>query len=125
MALFVAGSILDRTPCGSVKYQMLSSLAAIPPSVSAGPSGIVATTLFVATSIRESVLSPQFGTQTLPNPAASPEQGSLPTGTVAATLFVFGSILVIAPLGLFEIHTESGRMATQSGAPSTGYTASG
>src|ERR1700674_850245 len=115
----------DRVPFASVKYQMLSSLAAMAPAVSAGPSGIVATTLLVATSMRDRVLSPQFGTQTLPNPTASPEQGSLPTGMTAATLFVFGSNRAIMFFGLSPIHTESGSIATQSGDPSTTKTASG
>src|ERR1700681_4411535 len=115
----------DKVPFVSVKYQTLSSLAAMAPSVLAGPSGIVATTLFVATSMRDRVLSPQLGTQTLPNPTASPEQGSLPTGMTAATLFVFGSSRAIVFFGLSPIHTESGRIATQSGDPSTGKTASG
>src|SRR5580658_1970653 len=101
-----------RMPLVSVRYQILSSLAAMQPSVSAGPRGMVATTLLVATSTRESVLSPQLGTQILPNAAASPAHGSLPTGTTAATLLVFGSSRVMESLGLFPIQTESGRMVT-------------
>src|ERR1700743_322487 len=49
-ALLVAGSMRVRTPFGSVKYQMLSSLAVMVPSVSAGPRGMVAATLLLAIS---------------------------------------------------------------------------
>src|ERR1700733_14532037 len=112
-------------PLLSVRYQMLSSLAAMAPSVSARPSGLVAITLLVATSTRESVLSPQLGTQMLPNAAAKPAHGSFPTGTTVATLFVLGSSRTMEFRGLFPIQTESGRTVTQSGDPSTGNTASG
>src|SRR6185369_5474278 len=88
---FVFGSILASTPCGSLSIQILSALAAKPPSLPAGPTGIVATTSFVFTSTRDSVLSVQFGTQMLPKAAVSPEHGHLPTVTAATTLFVTGS----------------------------------
>src|SRR5207245_8306460 len=114
-----------KTPLGSVRYQMLSSLAAIAPSVSAGPKGIVATTLLVAISTRDRVLSSQFGTHTLPNAPARPEQGKCPTGMVTTTLLVLGSSRVMVFFGLFPLHTESGKMRTQSGLPGTGNTASG
>src|SRR5688572_3994625 len=42
--LFVAGSILDKVPFGSLIIHTASGLAARPPSLWAGPTGIVATT---------------------------------------------------------------------------------
>ena len=89
--MFVVGSILERMPFLSVSIQTLSELVAIPPSLSAGPYGKEATTRFVLISMRDRVLSPQFGTQMLPNPAANPEHGRLPTSITAATVFVFTS----------------------------------
>src|SRR5215472_13059902 len=89
--LLPAGSIRESTPFASVTSHTASGLAAIPPSLCDGGIGSVAVTWLVLTSIRESVLSPQFGTHTLPKPAASPEQGRLPTAIAATTVFVFGS----------------------------------
>src|SRR5579871_157746 len=76
-------------------------------------------------STRDSDLSPQFGTQMLPNPAASPEQGRRPTVTTATTLLVFGSRRWMLFLGAFETQTASSVTTCQSGVPSTGKTASG
>src|SRR5215471_21207830 len=76
-------------------------------------------------SIRDTVLSPQFGTHTLPNPAARPEQGFFPTGITAATLLVFGSSRWTVFLGPLETHWASSVVTCQSGEPSTGNTASG
>ena len=55
------------------------------------PASKLLTTLFVRGSIRETVPSPEFDTQTLPPPAASP-YGLAPTGMRATTRFVRGSI---------------------------------
>jgi len=63
------------------------------------------------------VESPQFGTHTLPNPAASPEQGFLPTANVV-TVLLFGSSLDTVPFGEFETHISLSA-AIQSGAPGT------
>src|SRR6202007_111203 len=79
---FVFGSMRESFPLGSVTSQTASSLVAMPPSLSAGPAGTVAITALVLMSTREIVLSPQFGTQMLSNPAAKPEQGRLPTAMV-------------------------------------------
>src|SRR5438876_12024567 len=104
---------------------MLSPLTAIVPSASAGPTGIVATTLLVVISTRDRVLSSQFGTHKAPNPTASPAHGFLPTSTTAETLFVLGSIRDTLFFDTFEIHTESGATAIQSGVPSIAIADSG
>jgi hypothetical protein len=58
------------------------------------PAGIVATTLFVAASITETLLEPRFTTYTLlPSGVVNAiDPGSVPTGIVATTLFVEVSI---------------------------------
>ena len=93
--MLVAGSIFERTPFASVTSQTPSGLAAIPPSLTAGPTGTVAITLFVLVSILDTAFSPlrrlRRWTQTAPNPAARPAQGRFPTVTTAATMFVLGS----------------------------------
>src|SRR3984893_12894158 len=58
---FDLGSIRDNLPALSVNIQTASGLVVTPPSLSAGPSGIVASTAFVLMLTRESDLSPQFG----------------------------------------------------------------
>src|SRR5262245_43303731 len=75
-------------------------------------------------SSRVIVLSPQFGTQSVPNAAASPEHGRLPVAMMAATVLVLGSNLATVPLGAFETQTDSST-AIQSGEPAYGKTASG
>src|ERR1019366_1332229 len=67
--VFVVGSIRLSVPFLSVTIQMLSPLAVIPPSGPAGAIGSVALIVFLTASIRTSAgLSPQSGTQMLPNP---------------------------------------------------------
>src|SRR6185436_6280277 len=51
--LLVLGSIRERIPFRSLSIQMLPAPAASPPSLLAGPTGIVAETVLVAMSIRE------------------------------------------------------------------------
>ena len=63
------------------------------------------------------VESPQFGTQTLPKPAASPEPGFLPTAKVVTALLL-GSSRETLFFGEFETHTSLST-AIQSGAPGT------
>ena len=74
----------------------------------AGPTETVATTWFVAGSMREtlgpSLEVPWLATQTAPGDVAIPS-GSLPTGIVAVTLLVIGST---------RTTTLSGRMDTQT-----------
>src|SRR3954470_23707808 len=76
-ALFDSGSMRDSTPFGSLTIQIASGPAASPPSLFAGPTGIVAVTLlvFISTRTRPGFTpfstvgrSPQIGTQILPNP---------------------------------------------------------
>ena len=87
---------------------------------------VIGTVACVAPSFRSSLVSvesPQFGTQTLPKPAASPEHGSLPTVNVVTAL-PDGSSRETVPFGEFETQTSLST-AIQSGAPGTWYTASG
>src|ERR1041384_358664 len=53
----VVGSTRESTPLRSLGIQMLPAPDASPPSLFAGPTGTVATTVLVAISTRESVLS--------------------------------------------------------------------
>src|ERR1041385_2069652 len=76
-------------------------------------------------SILESVLSPQFGTQMLPKPAARPEHGFFSTAIVAATLLVFASGRLTVFFAALVTQTASAVNACQSGLPSTGKTAIG
>ena len=87
----VLGSMRESFSALSVTSQTASSEAAMPPSLSPGPMGIVAETEFVFMSMRETVLSLQLGDQMLPKPAARPEHGSLPTVMVAVIVLVFKS----------------------------------
>src|SRR5262245_40890656 len=96
----------------------------MPPSESAIVIGKVACALPSLRSRRVMVESPQFGTHTLPNPAARPEHGCVPTVMVAITAALFGSSRETLFLGEFETHTSLST-AIQSGAPGTSYTASG
>src|SRR4029450_11512828 len=121
----LAGSIRVSTPFLSVNIQTESVLVAMPPSLSAGPHGRVATTLLVFVSMRDRVLSPQLGTQILPKPATRPEHGCLPTSTTAATVLVFTSRRCTVFFGLLGTQTESSVSTCQSGVPSTGKTAIG
>ena len=113
----VRGSIRESFPLGSVTSQTASSLVAMPPSLSPGPAGTVASTKFVWMFTREISLSPQLGDQMLPKPAARPEQGRLPTVIVAAILFVFISSRCRALRGSFATQTASSVSTCQSGAP--------
>src|SRR5438552_1424325 len=75
--------------------------------------------------MRESVLSPQFGTQTLPKPHASPEHGRLPTSTAVTTVLVFTSRRWTVFFGPLVTQTESSVSTCQSGVPSAEKTAIG
>src|ERR1043166_507928 len=123
--LFVPGAMRESPPLASVTSHTPSGLTAMPPSLSAGGIGRVAVTWFVFISMRESVLSPQLGTHTLPNPAASPEHGLAPTVITAATGLVFGSSPLTVFFGLLVPHTASAVITCQSGVPGTGKTAIG
>src|SRR5262245_10145042 len=124
--LLVAGSMRASVPFLSIISQTLPAPAAMPPSESPMVIGTVAVTALVFKSTRASVLSPQFGTQRLPNAAARPEHGCLPAprATVAATVFVFGSNRDTLSFGSFDTHADSS-IASQSGCPPTVNTASG
>src|SRR5439155_18656824 len=104
--------------------QMLPAPAANDPSELPIVVRIVAVTAPVLTSTRDSVLSPQFGTHTLPNATARPEQGRLPVAMGVPIVFVFGSSLARLSFGAFDTHAASS-IASQSGVPGYTNTASG
>src|SRR4051794_5262398 len=66
------------------------SPAAISPPRPGTPTSIVATTVFVFGSMRDTVPSPWFSVQTAPSPAAM-KRGTFPTGIVSTTRLVYGS----------------------------------
>src|SRR5688572_17597002 len=126
----VAGSMRDRTPFMSLRIQILSALAAIPPSLNAEPTAvIVADTLFVFGSMRARPLPPvslpHNGTQIEPNAATSPEHGRSPTSISVTTVFVFGSSRPTMFLRPLVTHTASSVTTCQSGLPGIGNTAIG
>jgi len=124
MTVLVAGSMRASVPCASIMIQKLPAPTAMPPSLLPIVSGNVAVTLPDLRSIRETLLSPQVGTQTDPKPAARPEHGLAPTAMLSTILLVAGSIRVTLFLGEFEIQRCSST-AIQSGAPGMSNTASG
>jgi hypothetical protein len=69
-----------------------------------GPTRIVATTWFVAGSIRDTLGPPLFATQTASCETAIPS-GCDPTGIIAMTLFVCGSMLETVLSDGWETHT--------------------
>ena len=99
----------------SVRIQKLPAPIATPPSESAMVMGNVACGLPSLRSSRVIVESPQLGTQTLPNPAASPEHGCFPTANGVMAL-LFGSSRPTVFFGEFETQTSLS-IAIQSGAP--------
>src|SRR5215212_3801095 len=116
------------SPFMSVSIQMLSALAVRPPSLSAGPIGSVAVTLFDFGSMRCSPLvsglscSPQIGTQMLPKASTSPEHGRGPVSTSVTTVLVFGSSRPTRFLRLLVTQTASLVTTCQSGLPGTAKT---
>src|SRR2546423_1374354 len=98
--------------------QTLDAPTATPPSLLPIVVAIDAVTAFVLRSTRASVLSRQFGTQRLPNPTASPEQGRLPVVIVATTTLVFGSSRLTVSFGALDTQACSS-IASQSGVPGT------
>ena len=60
--------------------------------IGTAPTGMVAITLFVAGSMRETVSSPRFGTNTVPSSATAAFSGWAPTWIVATTFARRGSI---------------------------------
>ena len=103
---------------------MLPEPVARPPSLLPIVNGNVAVTLPVLRSIRDTLGSPQFGTQRLPKPTVNPEHGFLPTAIVSTILLAFGSMRVTVCLGEFETQKCSS-IACQSGTPGTSKTLSG
>src|SRR5262245_55308927 len=114
----------DRVPFASVIIQTLPAPVVRPPSSFPIVSFSVAEILPVPRSRRETLGSPQLGTQRLPKPAARPEQGALPTGIVATIALAFGSIRVTLFFCSFETQTCSS-IAIQSGMPGMLKTCSG
>ena len=79
-----------------------------------GPTGMVATTRFVAGSIRETLGPPAVATHTAPGETAIPS-GLGPTWMVAVTLFVEGSMRVTVSSDGLESQTAPSPAATVSG----------
>src|SRR3984885_3044907 len=102
-------------PCLSMTSQILSGLAATPPSAAAGPVLKTLTSLLdLRSTLASSGTAPQSGPQSLPNPVASPAQGSPGNRTLATRLFVLGSILCTAKGPVLPTQTASGVTDTQS-----------
>src|SRR6266487_3973094 len=114
-------------PLSSVITHTLSAPMTMDPSEFATPVRSVAVIAPVLRSRREMVWSPQFGTHRLPNPAARPEHGFFPAVTVVFTVFDAGSSCETLSRGSFDTQAvwAIGSIASQSGLPGTGYTASG
>src|SRR5215471_5086420 len=70
------------------------------------------------------MFSSQLGTQSVPAAITKPEHG-LGTGTAATTRLLLGSIRKTKSVGLLFVQTWSSPIASQSGLPSMGYSASG
>src|SRR5258706_10688335 len=116
--VLVAGSKRTSVPFLSMTSQTLDAPTAMPPSLVPMVVAIVAVTLLVFRSTRAKVLSRQLGTQRLPNPTASPEQGRLPVVIVATTVLVFGSSRLTVSFGALDTQACSS-IASQSGEPGT------
>src|SRR5439155_24851485 len=108
-----AGSQRASVPLASVMGQLLPAPATIDPSELPIVVPIVAVTAPVLISTRDSVLWPQFGTQTLPNATARPEEGRLPVAMGVPIVFVFGSSFARLSFGAFDTHAASS-IASQS-----------
>src|SRR5215210_8731560 len=80
------------------------------------PTGIVSTTVFVAGSIRETVLEPRFGTKTVPSSAIAAFSGCLPTRIVVTTLRVFGLMRETVFERWFETQIAELEAASERGA---------
>ena len=70
------------------------------------PTSIVAVTLFVFVSMRDTLPSPWLSVHTLPAPAAT-KRGDLPTGIVSTIRFVCGSTRVTTLLSVLVAQIAS------------------
>lgn len=122
--LSVVGSIRANTPLGLVTIHTLPAPAVIPPSESAGPAGILATTFCVFKSTLTRLWSAQLGTHRLPKPTARPEQG-FGIVTDSPTWLVTAFRRVTELVDELVTQTESAVSAIQSGWPPTCSVASG
>src|SRR5450755_3512825 len=94
------------------------SLAVMPPSLSAGPTGSVAVILLVAGSTRARLAGwPQRGTQRELNANARPEQGSDGNSILATRVLVRGSMRWTDFSLSLVTQTAFSEMASQSGSP--------
>src|SRR5437868_4508888 len=80
------------------------SPTAMSPPPPGTPTSIVAATLFVFGSIRDTLPSPWFSVHTAPAPVAM-KRGDLPTGMVSAIRLVFGSTRVTVLASVLVTHT--------------------
>src|SRR5882757_2177106 len=123
MAIFwrtvlVAGSMRSSVPFSSEVSQTESSLAVMPPSLSAGPTERVAVILLVAGSTRASVAGlPQSGTHSVSKAKVRSEQGSSGNSILAASLLVRGSIRWTDFNLSLATQMAFAEMASQSGSP--------
>src|SRR5450432_681516 len=113
-----AGSTRRSVPLASEMIQREYSLAVMPPSLSAGPTGSVAVILLVAGSTRANVAGwPQSGTQRELNANARPEQGSDGNSILATRVLVRGSMRWTDFSLSLVTQTAFSEMASHSGSP--------
>src|SRR5471030_237924 len=99
-------------PFLSTTSQTLSGLVVIPPSAAAGPTlKVLSSALVFRSTFARLGVAPHSGIHRLPNPLASPAQGSPRKGTVATSMLVFGSIRLTAFGPVLPTHTASGVIA--------------
>src|SRR3954469_526814 len=101
--VLVDGSIRDSGYSKDVTHTEPSPTAISPPGPGT-PTSIVAATLLVLGSMRETLPSPWFSTQIAAGPAAI-KRGDLPTVMVSATRLVFGSTRATVPCSVLVTHT--------------------
>ena len=94
----------------------LATQMSSPPVIAPGPppTGMVRTTLFLVGSIRDTVASPVFVTQTAPAATVTPP-GSVPTAMLSVRS-VAGSIRDTVPAPLLVTQTESAPTVIADGA---------
>src|SRR5580698_1770715 len=107
---FCSGSMRESVVLLSVKAQILSALAAIDGATLPVPTGNFLVTLPVLVSTRESVLSPQVGTQRLVKAEMPPPHGLLIPAMGSVSLFALASILSRTSFSELGMSGESAKM---------------
>src|SRR4029453_13268613 len=108
--VFVDGSMRESGYSNAVTHTDPSPTAMSPPGPGT-PTSMVATTLFVFGSIRETLPSPWLSVHTAPPPAAM-NRGDLPTGIVSTTRLVRGSTRATLLCSVLVTHTASSPKAS-------------